>query len=107
MGGSMGLVLGQQTEAANLIIGRLPGVQGILDGIPTAVTDQASGFVGGAAAGLANALGDWLQAAGDLPKILSDYAMALAEVDRTAAASDAAGAAGLSAAPGSSGLNLK
>jgi hypothetical protein len=42
-----------------------------------------------------------------LPQILAQYAAALAEVDRTAAAADAKGATVLGAAPSGSGLNME
>ena len=56
---------------------------------------------------LTTALADWLTAASELPQILAQYAAALAEVDRTAAAADAKGATVLGAAPSGSGLNME
>ena len=106
MTGAIGLVRGKQTEAANLIIHRIPDVQRILDDLPRGLERHAAGFVGNTAGGLVVALEDWLTVASQLPQILDEYARALAEVDRTAAAADAAGAAGLQSAPGST-LNMR
>lgn len=105
--GKIGLVPGKQTEAANLILHRLPDVQKILDSIPATVEQEAGGFVGNSAAGLVVALSDWLTVAGQLPQVLAQYAGALAEVDRTAAAADQRGADALQASPDGSGLNMR
>lgn len=107
MGGRIGLVKGKQTEAAQVIIDHLPQVQRILDSIPKVIEEQAAGFDGNSSGGLTIALADWLTVAGQLPQILAEYARALADVDRLAAAADAQGATTLGSAPGGSGLNLE
>ncbi len=107
MSGSIGLVQGKQTQAANLIIDRLPTIDQAIRGIADTVSAESAGFAGNAAAGLTTALADWLTSASELPQILAQYAAALAEVDRTAAAADAKGATVLGAAPSGSGLNME
>lgn len=105
----MRLELGAQTQAARLIVDRLPEIDATLQGLATTVEGQAAGFKGGSAVALVEALRGWFDAAQKVTPLLGDYAASLAAVDRTVSQADRRGTQGLSTAytgGESSGLNM-
>lgn len=107
MGDAMRLELGAQTQAARLIVDRLPEIDGVLKGLASTVEAQAAGFKGGSSAALVEALRGWFTAAQKVTPLLGDYAASLAAVDEAVSQADRRGTSGLSTAyTGASGLNM-
>lgn len=88
--GSTEMELGAQTRAAAIVEDALVPLQETLRDLGRAVEAEQAGFRGGAAAGLAEAVGAWLESAYDLLPELGGMARALVDTDATAAATDAA-----------------
>lgn len=109
MGDHMQLVHGAQTRAANRIIDALPTIDGALRELGPAIESHAQGLAGSAAQGLAQALRAWFQAAADLPRVLTDYAVDLAGVDQDVATMESTNVEALTTAAGrhGSGLNME
>lgn len=105
-GGRMLLQAGAQSQAARRVADEIPPVAGVLRDLATGLESAGPGFVGGASAGLAQAIRAWFEVAGTLPTVLGDYASALAAVDATAVRTDASGAQGLADSTSGSGLNM-
>lgn len=75
------LQIGAQAEAAQLVVGAIEPIQTTLENLGTAIQGASSGFLGGSASGLAQALEAWFTAASDLLPTLSEYATTLVAVD--------------------------
>ncbi|MGH8869769.1 MAG: WXG100 family type VII secretion target [Actinomycetes bacterium] len=93
MSGSTELELGAQTRAAAVVQEALTPLQTTMRDLVSAIEAEQAGFRGGAAAGFAEAVGAWFEAAQDLLPTLAGMARSLAQTDVTAAQADAAQAA--------------
>lgn len=106
MGDRMQLDLGAQSRAARRIADQIPEIGGVLQDLATALKGASPGFRGMSAGALAEAVRAWFTVAGDLPVVLGEYATALAEVDRSVAATDSGSAEGLAQSPAGTGSGL-
>ena len=84
------LQIGAQSEAARLVIGAVEPIQTTMQDLAASLQGASSGFRGGAAAGLTDALEAWFTAAGELPAILQEYATKLVAVDTAEAETEVA-----------------
>lgn len=79
------LEIGSQAEAAGVVLEAVGPIQTTLEELGTTLQGSAGGFKGGAAAGLAEALGAWYEAASELIPTLQAYAGNLVAVDEAEA----------------------
>jgi len=86
MTGSTELELGAQTRAAAVVEGAINPVQQALHDLERVWESERPGFRGAAAAGFAEAVDAWLDAARDLVPALGGMAHGLLRTDATAAA---------------------
>jgi uncharacterized protein YukE len=82
------LELGAQARAAARVDDAIGPIQTALSDLSDAVQGASDGFKGSAAAGLAEALRAWFEAADDLLPTLSEYAGHLVAVDVTEGQAD-------------------
>ena len=83
------LELGAQTRAAQLVADGIPDVMQVVQQLGSALETGMTGFRGGAASGLAEAVTAWFEAAQALGPTLTTYAENLAATDVAAGTTDA------------------
>lgn len=82
------LELGAQTRAAQAVADGIPDVMKVVEDLGTTLEGAMSGFRGGSAAGLAEAVTAWFEAAQQLGPALATYAENLVATDTAAARND-------------------
>ena len=91
--GEINLIVGQQTQAAKLVEGRITELQTMLSNLSTTVDGSMGAFKGSAAAGFGDAIMAWFEATAGIGTQLAEFAAGLYAVDILHGQTDAANAA--------------
>lgn len=83
------LQIGAQTRAAQIVASGVPDVLDVVENLGATLQGSMSGFRGGAAAGLAEAVTAWFEVANEIAPTLAGYAERLVATDIAAATTDA------------------